>query len=227
MAKRILIVEDELDLRSTLEFKFKSEGYSVDAVSKGKDAIEAIARKKPDLVLLDLMLPDMSGLDVCKTIRNSTDSFDTAIIMLTAKGEEVDRVLGFELGADDYVLKPFSVRELALRVSTVLKRRDKQEETDNISLGDIEINLSSYRVFISQTEIQLTAKEFLLFKHLVQKNGRIQTREVLLEEVWGYNSFVTTRTVDTHVKRLRSKIGDIGSKIETVRGIGYRFNYVV
>ena len=227
MAKRILIVEDELDLRSTLEFKFKSEGYSVNAVSKGKDAIEAIARKKPDLVLLDLMLPDMSGLDVCKTIRNSTDSFDTAIIMLTAKGEEVDRVLGFELGADDYVVKPFSVRELALRVSTVLKRRDKQEETDNISLGDIEINLSSYRVFISQTEIQLTAKEFLLFKHLVQKNGRIQTREVLLEEVWGYNSFVTTRTVDTHVKRLRSKIGDIGSKIETVRGIGYRFNYVV
>ena len=227
MAKRILIVEDELDLRSTLEFKFKSEGYTVNAVSKGKEAIEAIARKKPDLVLLDLMLPDMSGLDVCKTIRNSADSFDTAIIMLTAKGEEVDRVLGFELGADDYVVKPFSVRELALRVSTVLKRRDKQEETDNISLGDIEINLSSYRVFISQTEIQLTAKEFLLFKHLVQKNGRIQTREVLLEEVWGYNSFVTTRTVDTHVKRLRSKIGDIGSKIETVRGIGYRFNYVV
>ena len=227
MAKRILIVEDELDLRSTLEFKFKSEGYSVDAVSKGKDAIEAIARKKPDLVLLDLMLPDMSGLDVCKTIRNSADSFDTAIIMLTAKGEEVDRVLGFELGADDYVVKPFSIRELALRASTVLKRREKQEETNNISLGDIEINLSSYRVFISKTEIQLTAKEFLLFKHLVQKNGRIQTREVLLEEVWGYNSFVTTRTVDTHVKRLRSKIGDIGSKIETVRGIGYRFNYVV
>ena len=227
MAKRILIVEDELDLRSTLEFKFKSEGYTVNAVSKGKEAIEAIARKKPDLVLLDLMLPDMSGLDVCKTIRNSADSFDIAIIMLTAKGEEVDRVLGFELGADDYVVKPFSVRELALRVSTVLKRREKQEETNNISLGDIEINLSSYRVFISKTEIQLTAKEFLLFKHLVQKNGRIQTREVLLEEVWGYNSFVTTRTVDTHVKRLRSKIGDIGSKIETVRGIGYRFNYVV
>ena len=227
MAKRILIVEDELDLRSTLEFKFKSEGYTVNAVSKGKEAIEAIARKKPDLVLLDLMLPDMSGLDVCKTIRNSADSFDTAIIMLTAKGEEVDRVLGFELGADDYVVRPFSIRELALRASTVLKRREKQEETNNISLGDIEINLSSYRVFISKTEIQLTAKEFLLFKHLVQKNGRIQTREVLLEEVWGYNSFVTTRTVDTHVKRLRSKIGDIGSKIETVRGIGYRFNYVV
>ena len=227
MAKRILIVEDELDLRSTLEFKFKSEGYTVNAVSKGKEAIEAIARKKPDLVLLDLMLPDMSGLDVCKTIRNSADSFDTAIIMLTAKGEEVDRVLGFELGADDYVVKPFSIRELALRASTVLKRREKQEETNNISLGDIEINLSSYRVFISKTEIQLTAKEFLLFKHLVQKNGRIQTREVLLEEVWGYNSFVTTRTVDTHVQRLRSKIGDIGSKIETVRGIGYRFSYVV
>ncbi len=129
MSKRILIVEDELDLRSTLEFKFKSEGYTVNAVSKGKDAIEAIARKKPDLILLDLMLPDMSGLDICKKIRNNSDSFEIAIIMLTAKGEEVDRVLGFELGADDYVVKPFSVRELALRVSTVLKRREKQEET--------------------------------------------------------------------------------------------------
>ena len=227
MSKRILIVEDELDLRSTLEFKFKSEGYTVNAVSKGKDALEAIARKKPDLILLDLMLPDMSGLDICKKIKNNSDSFEIAIIMLTAKGEEVDRVLGFELGADDYVVKPFSVRELALRVSTVLKRREKQEETSKITLGDIEINLSSYRVFISDVEIQLTAKEFLLFKHLVQKNGRIQPREALLEEVWGYNASVTTRTVDTHVKRLRSKIGDIGSKIETVRGVGYRFNYVV
>ena len=227
MAKRILIVEDELDLRSTLEFKFKSEGYTVESVSKGKDALAALSRKKPDLILLDLMLPDMSGLDICKKVRNSPDDHDVSIIMLTAKGEEVDRVLGFELGADDYVVKPFSVRELALRVSTVLKRKEKQEETTKISLGDIEINLSTYRVFISSTEIQLTAKEFLLFKHLVQKNGRIQPREELLEEVWGYNSSVTTRTVDTHVKRLRSKIGDIGTKIETVRGVGYRFNYVV
>ena len=160
--------------RQTLEFKFKSEGYTVNSVSKGKDALEAIARKKPDLILLDLMLPDMSGLDICKKIKNNPDSFEIAIIMLTAKGEEVDRVLGFELGADDYVVKPFSVRELALRVSTVLKRREKQEETSKIVLGDIEINLSSYRVFISNAEIQLTAKEFLLFKHLVQKNGRIQ-----------------------------------------------------
>ena len=227
MSKRILIVEDELDLRSTLEFKFKSEGYTVESVSKGKDALAALSRKKPDLILLDLMLPDMSGLDICKKVRNSPDDHDVSIIMLTAKGEEVDRVLGFELGADDYVVKPFSVRELALRVSTVLKRKEKQEETTKISLGDIEINLSTYRVFISSTEIQLTAKEFLLFKHLVQKNGRIHPREVLLEEVWGYNSSVTTRTVDTHVKRLRSKIGDIGTKIETVRGVGYRFNYVV
>ena len=227
MAKRILIVEDELDLRSTLEFKFKSEGYTVESLSKGKDALAALSRKKPDLILLDLMLPDMSGLDICKKVRNSPDDHDVSIIMLTAKGEEVDRVLGFELGADDYVVKPFSVRELALRVSTVLKRKEKQEETTKISLGDIEINLSTYRVFISSTEIQLTAKEFLLFKHLVQKNGRIQPREELLEEVWGYNSSVTTRTVDTHVKRLRSKIGDIGTKIETVRGVGYRFNYVV
>ena len=158
MSKRILIVEDELDLRSTLEFKFKSEGYTVESVSKGKDALAALSRKKPDLILLDLMLPDMSGLDICKKVRNSPDDQDVSIIMLTAKGEEVDRVLGFELGADDYVVKPFSVRELALRVSTVLKRKEKQEETTKISLGDIEINLSTYRVFISSTEIQLTAK---------------------------------------------------------------------
>ena len=157
MGHRILIVEDELDLRSTLEFKFKSEGYTVNAVSTGKDAMDSIARTKPDLILLDLMLPDMSGLDICKKVRNSSDSFDVSIIMLTAKGEEVDRVLGFELGADDYVVKPFSVRELALRVSTVLKRKEKQEETSKISLGDIEINLSTYRVFISETEIHLTA----------------------------------------------------------------------
>ena len=226
MSKRILIVEDELDLRSTLEFKFKSEGYTVESVSKGKDALAALSRKKPDLILLDLMLPDMSGLDICKKVRNSPHDHDVSIIMLTAKGEEVDRVLGFELGADDYVVKPFSVRELALRVSTVLKRKEKQQETTKISLGDIEINLSTYRVFISSTEIQLTAKEFLLFKHLVQKNGRIQPREVLLEEVWGYNAQVTTHTLETHVYRLRQKIEDDPSNSELLitEAGGYRLN---
>ena len=148
--------------------------------------------------------------------------------MLTAKGEEVDRVVGFELGADDYVVKPFSVRELMLRVSSILKRsKEKASNDEKIVIGDIEINLASHRVFISEIEVELTAKEFELLKYLTERNGRIQTRESLLEHVWGYNNSVTTRTVDTHIKRLRSKIGEVGTRIETVRGVGYRFNYVV
>ena len=148
--------------------------------------------------------------------------------MLTAKGEEVDRVVGFELGADDYVVKPFSVRELMLRVSSILKRsKEKASNDEKIVIGDIEINLASHRVFISGIEVELTAKEFELLKYLTERNGRIQTRELLLEHVWGYNNSVTTRTVDTHIKRLRSKIGEVGTRIETVRGVGYRFNYVV
>ena len=228
MAKNILVVEDEPDLRTTLEFNLKSEGYKVKSAADGEAAINEIRKKVPDLVLLDLMLPDMSGLEVCKNIRNESFSNQVSIIMLTAKGEEVDRVVGFELGADDYVVKPFSVRELMLRISSILKRGSETNTSkEQISIGDVEINLASHRVFISGLEIELTAKEFELLKYLAERNGRIQTREVLLEQVWGYNNSVTTRTVDTHIKRLRSKIGDVGSKIETVRGVGYRFNYVV
>ena len=228
MTKNILVVEDEPDLRTTLEFNLKSEGYKVNSAADGRGAINEIGKKVPDLVLLDLMLPDMSGLEVCKKIRKESFSDQVSIIMLTAKGEEVDRVLGFELGADDYVVKPFSVRELMLRISSILKRGSETNSSkEQISIGDVEINLASHRVFISGLEIELTAKEFELLKYLAERNGRIQTREVLLEQVWGYNNSVTTRTVDTHIKRLRSKIGDVGSKIETVRGVGYRFNYVV
>ena len=228
MAKKVLIVEDEPDLRTTLEFNLKSEGYKVISAADGRGAINEIGKKVPDLVLLDLMLPDMSGLEVCKKIRKESFSDQVSIIMLTAKGEEVERVLGFELGADDYVVKPFSVRELMLRISSILKRGSETNSSkEQISIGDVEINLASHRVFISGLEIELTAKEFELLKYLAERNGRIQTREVLLEQVWGYNNSVTTRTVDTHIKRLRSKIGDVGSKIETVRGVGYRFNYVV
>ena len=228
MPKNILVVEDEPDLRTTLEFNLKSEGYKVNSAADGRGAINAIGKKVPDLVLLDLMLPDMSGLEVCKQIRNESFSDQVSIIMLTAKGEEVDRVVGLELGADDYVVKPFSIRELILRISSILKRASESNTSkEQISIGDVEINLASHRVFISGLEIELTAKEFELLKYMAERNGRIQTREILLENVWGYNHSVTTRTVDTHIKRLRSKIGDMGSKIETVRGVGYRFNYVV
>ena len=228
MTKRVLVIEDEPDLRSTLEFNLKSENYKVTTASDGASALAEISKNIPDLILLDLMLPDMSGLEICKKIRGESFSDKVSIIMLTAKGEEVDRVVGFELGADDYVVKPFSVRELMLRVSSILKRsKEKASNDEKIVIGDIEINLASHRVFISGIEVELTAKEFELLKYLTERNGRIQTRELLLEHVWGYNNSVTTRTVDTHIKRLRSKIGEVGTKIETVRGVGYRFNYVV
>ena len=228
MTKRVLVIEDEPDLRSTLEFNLKSENYKVTTASDGGSALAEISKNIPDLILLDLMLPDMSGLEICKKIRGESFSDKVSIIMLTAKGEEVDRVVGFELGADDYVVKPFSVRELMLRVSSILKRsKEKASNDEKIVIGDIEINLASHRVFISGIEVELTAKEFDLLKYLTKRNGRIQTRELLLEHVWGYNNSVTTRTVDTHIKRLRSKIGEVGTRIETVRGVGYRFNYVV
>ena len=171
------------------------------------------------------MLPDISGLDVCKEIRSNPVSKNTPILMLTAKGEEVDRILGFELGADDYLVKPFSLRELTLRVAVLLKRNVPIESDENIKLGDLNIDLAAHRVFVESNEVTLTAKEFDLLVHLARHNGRVQTRDYLLEQIWGYSSEVTTRTVDTHIKRLRSKIGSFGNLIETVRSIGYRFNY--
>ena len=185
----------------------------------------ATGKNNPDLVILDLMLPDISGLDVCKEIRSNPVSKNTPVLMLTAKGEEVDRILGFELGADDYLVKPFSLRELTLRVAALLKRNVPLESDENIKLGDLNIDLAAHRVFVESNEVALTAKEFDLLVHLARHNGRVQTRDYLLEQIWGYSSDVTTRTVDTHIKRLRSKIGSFGNLIETVRSIGYRFNY--
>ena len=226
MSKHILIVEDEKDLLDTLEYNFKNAGYKVSITLEGNKAISlATGKNNPDLVILDLMLPDISGLDVCKAIRNNPVSKNTPILMLTAKGEEVDRILGFELGADDYLVKPFSLRELTLRVAALLKRNIPLESDENIKLGDLNIDLAAHRVFVESNEVTLTAKEFDLLVHLARHNGRVQTRDYLLEQIWGYSSDVTTRTVDTHIKRLRSKIGSFGNLIETVRSIGYRFNY--
>ena len=226
MSKHILIVEDEKDLLDTLEYNFKNAGYKVSTTLEGNKAISlATGKNNPDLVILDLMLPDISGLDVCKAIRNNPVSKNTPILMLTAKGEEVDRILGFELGADDYLVKPFSLRELTLRVAALLKRNIPLESDENIKLGDLSIDLAAHRVFVETNEVTLTAKEFDLLVHLTRHNGRVQTRDYLLEQIWGYSSEVTTRTVDTHIKRLRSKIGSFGTYIETVRSIGYRFNY--
>ena len=224
MSKHVLLVEDEPDLNETISFNLDSEGYEVASVFNGKDALKAIEKKKPDLILLDLMLPDMSGLEICRELRSSKKTKKIPIMMVTAKGEEVDRIVGFELGADDYIVKPFSIREFMLRVSAMLKRTDNKSDADLITFDSLEIDLAAHRVKLDDKEIALTAKEFALLQYLTERMGRVQTRDALLDDVWGYNSEVTTRTVDTHVKRLRSKLKDVGRNIETVRGVGYRFN---
>ena len=170
------------------------------------------------------MLPDISGLDLCRQIKNDKKLSNTSIIMLTAKSEEVDRIVGFELGADDYVTKPFSVRELILRVKVLMKKHTSSEDTDkSITLGSIYMNLDAHEVQINKEDITLTALEFKLLKHLLLRKGRVQTRDQLLGDVWGYSSEVTTRTVDTHIKRLREKLGVVADYIQTIRGVGYKF----
>ena len=222
---KILIIEDEPDIRETLSYNFKNEGFKVKSDSSGKGALTLSKSFEPDIIILDLMLPDMSGIDVCKKIKNSDEFSDPSIIMLTAKGEEVDRIIGFEVGADDYVTKPFSIRELILRVKVIIKKQANGFETDNkISLGPLNLNLSAHEVSINGNEILLTALEFKLLKHLAQRRGRVQTRDQLLGDVWGYSSEITTRTVDTHIKRLREKLGSEIDFIQTIRGVGYRLN---
>ena len=221
--KKILLVEDEAHLARGLKFNLEREGYNVTIVDNGALALETLDNCDFDLMILDLMLPKVGGIEVTRRIRQT--NFRFPILMLTAKGEEVDRILGFELGADDYLVKPFSLRELTLRVAALLKRNVPIESDENIKLGDLNIDLAAHRVFVESNEVTLTAKEFDLLVHLARHNGRVQTRDYLLEQIWGYSSEVTTRTVDTHIKRLRSKIGSFGNLIETVRSIGYRFNY--
>ena len=178
------------------------------------------------LVLLDLMLPDGSGLDLCKKIKSNSETEHTPIIILTAKDDEVDRVVGFELGADDYVTKPFSVRELMLRVKAVLKRGNKNKEIVQVErqFGDLKIDIESHEVYVDSKQVNLTALEFRLLRQLLDRRGRVQSRDQLLSDVWGYSSEITTRTVDTHIKRLREKLGPMGDYIQTIRGVGYKFS---
>ena len=224
MAK-VLIVEDERDLAKVLVWNLQQAGHEVVTVATGSEGLLAAAREKPDVVLLDLMLPDIPGTDVCKAIRRSAELKNTAIIMVTAKGEEIDRVVGFELGADDYVVKPFSTRELLLRVDAVLRRghRESVEEKDIATFGRLKIDRGAHRVYVDSAEVELTALEFRLLTTLHDRKNRVQTRTRLLDDVWGIQSDITTRTVDTHIKRLREKLGSAGDYVETVRGVGYRF----
>jgi two-component system phosphate regulon response regulator PhoB len=226
MSKLILIVDDEPDLVRTLDYRLRKEGFATAVAQNGRDALKRAAKApRPDLVLLDLMLPDIQGTEVCRTLRAQPGTQDLPVIMLTAKGEEMDRVVGFELGADDYVVKPFSVRELLLRIQAVLRRRQAAASgtAEELAAGDLRVDVPGHRVFVSDNEVQLTAMEFRLLTTLMLRRGRVQTREMLLSDVWEMNPEIDTRTVDTHIKRLREKLGEAASLIETVRGVGYRF----
>ena len=227
MSEKILVIEDEPDIRRNLEYNLGREGFNASSVGSLDEAGEKLKSKKFDLILLDLMLPDGSGLDLCKKIKSNSETEATPIIILTAKDDEVDKVVGFELGADDYVTKPFSVRELILRIKAILKRSDtKTKEVVEVErqFGDLKIDVDSHEVHVDSQLIELTALEFRLLKELVDKRGRVQSRDQLLSEVWGYNAEVTTRTVDTHIKRLREKLGSMGKYVQTIRGVGYKFS---
>lgn len=227
MAGLILIVDDETDLVSTLEYNLEREGYETRTAFNGKDALEqARLSPVPDLVLLDLMLPDTSGIEVCKQLRADRETKNMAVLMLTARGEEIDRVVGFEVGADDYVVKPFSVRELTLRVRALLKRTQGAKETaqEQLCFGLLRVDLEGHNVWVDQKQIPLTALEFKLLTTLLTRKGRVQSRRQLLSDVWGIQADVATRTVDTHVKRLRQKLGAAGDYVQTLRGVGYRFS---
>jgi two-component system phosphate regulon response regulator PhoB len=225
MSGVVLIVEDEVDLVAALEYNLQREGYRTRAVSTGRAALDlARADPLPDLVLLDLMLPDIAGTEVCRVLRHDPRTRQVPVLMLTAKGEEIDRVVGFEVGADDYMVKPFSVRELLLRIRALLRRtQPAPEAVDELSFGILKVDPAGHRVWVDGSEVNLTALEFRLMLTLLSRKGRVQSRDQLLEDVWQIRADVTTRTVDTHVKRLRQKLGLAGDYIETLRGVGYRF----
>lgn len=225
MTDRILIVEDEPDIRSTLEYNLHRDNFQTESVGNLLDAEKILSTSNISLILLDLMLPDGSGLDLCRKLKADQSTSSIPIIILTAKDDEVDKVVGFELGADDYVTKPFSVRELILRIKAILKRKVQKPEVTEVEreFGELRIDSDSHEVFVNDEEVSLTALEFRLLKQLVDRRGRVQTRDQLLSDVWGYSADITTRTVDTHIKRLREKLGPIGKYVQTIRGVGYKF----
>jgi two-component system phosphate regulon response regulator PhoB len=221
---RILVVEDEADIREVLDYNLKREGHDVALASTAKDGLRQARERRPDLVLLDLMLPDGSGTELCKTLHQDAATRGVRVVMLTAKSEEIDRVIGFELGADDYVVKPFSVRELVLRMQAVMRRAEAPSSASVIVFGSLKIDRHAHRVWVDNEEIALTALEFKLLVTLYDRQNRVQTRSALLSDVWGIDADIETRTVDTHVKRLREKLASAGKYVETVRGVGYRFS---
>jgi two-component system phosphate regulon response regulator PhoB len=221
--KTILIIEDETDLAELVAFNLEKEGYRPVIAPDGPSGLEAARHNSPDLILLDLMLPGMSGMEICKVLKGRDKTSRIPIIMLTAKGEEIDRVVGFEVGADDYVVKPFSPRELLLRIKAVLRRAGSEESVNKvIKVGSISIDTDRHIVTVDRNEVILTTTEFKLLITLAERLGRVQSRDRLLKDVWGFNHMGDTRTVDTHITRLRTKLGEAGEMIKTIRGFGYK-----
>jgi two-component system phosphate regulon response regulator PhoB len=220
----ILVVEDEKDIVDLIEYHLKQSGFHVLTATDGGAGLELAIKRRPNLIILDLMLPGMDGKDVCRALKSNPVTQPIPVLMLTAKAEELDRVVGFELGADDYVTKPFSPRELVLRVKAILRRKEAPQEGEKkIQIGDLMIDIDRHHVTVKQRSIRLTSTEFKLLVELASKRGRVQTREHLLDKVWGYTYEGYARTVDTHIRRLREKLGPSGDYIETLRGVGYRF----
>lgn len=225
MKHKILVVDDEPDVVRLIEFNLKAAGYDVITAEDGAEALQRARSASPDLIVLDLMLPEVEGLEVCKLLRRDPATAQVPIIILTAKAAEVDRILGLELGADDYVTKPFSPRELVLRVKKRLQRlEESQNDKQEIYTADeVTVNLPRHTVTVKGQPVELTATEFKLLVLLIQRRGRVQSREQLLQEVWNYERLVDTRTVDTHMRRLREKLGTAARHLDTVRNVGYRF----
>lgn len=224
MKSKILLVDDEPDALEVLGFKLKEAGFTPLFAKDGARAIAAARDERPALIVLDLMLPEIDGLEVCKVLRRDPTTAAIPIIMLTARAAEMDRVIGLELGADDYVTKPFSPRELVLRIKKLLVRvKASDEPVDRLRLGSLEIDVPRHEVRVDGEPVTLTATEFKLLEILARRRGRVQTRERLLQDVWGYDNPIDSRTVDTHVRRLREKVGVAANYLETIRGVGYRF----
>ena len=223
---RILVVDDEPDILNLLDYNLKKAGFKVLSAKDGPEAIDTARLKKPDLILLDIMLPDMEGTEVLKRLKTYDATRHIPVIMLTAKGEEVDKIVGFELGAEDYITKPFSPRELILRVRAVLKRASEHSEPQggkSLSFRELTVDLSRHRVTVRGVEVELSSQEFKLLSELLGSRGMVLSRDAILDRAWGRDCFVIPRTVDTHVRRLREKLKSAGKYIETVRGVGYRF----
>lgn len=225
MKQTILIIEDDADIAESLEYNFRREGFRTIIAESGEKGLRLALDEKgaPSLIVLDLMLPGMNGMELCRKLRSEPATEDTPIVMLTAKAAESDKIAGLEIGADDYVVKPFSFKELMARIRAVLRRAEKETGEKNYTDDRLTVDFGDMRVACAGVQVKLTKKEFALLENLIQNMGRVATRQKLLDNVWGYSYFGDTRTLDVHIRRLRQKLGECGRSIETVVGVGYRF----